>query len=209
MRHMYIVGAGALGRELLSLLHKDSAHGREWVVVGFIDSRAELKGQIVAGIPVVGGVEDAPVHEMAIYCSAIGDPVVKKEIVSALVEKGAVFVPIRTQCEVGQRAHIGAAVLQLNATVSVDAFVDDHVYLDSGSVIGHDAHVGRYSHIGRNVFIGGRVEIGEGVVAHSCSVISQGLKIGEGATIGIGAVVMRDVPPGALMVGNPAKNIKN
>jgi sugar O-acyltransferase (sialic acid O-acetyltransferase NeuD family) len=209
MKHMYIVGAGALGRELLSLLHKDSAHGREWVVVGFVDSRAELKGQIIGGIPVVGGVEDAPVHEMAIYCSAIGDPVVKKEIVTALEVKGAVFVPIRTQCEVGQRAHIGAAVLQLNATVSVDAFVDDHVYLDSGSVIGHDARVGRYSHIGRNVFVGGRVEIGEGVVAHSCSIISQGVKINAGATIGIGAVVLRDVPASAVMIGNPAKNVKN
>lgn len=209
MKHMYIVGAGALGRELLSLLHKDSAHGREWVVVGFVDSRAELKGQIVAGIPVVGGVEDAPVHEMAIYCTAIGDPIVKKEIVTSLEVKGAVFVPIRTLCEVGERAHIGAAVLQLNATVSVDAYVDDHVFLDSGAVVGHDARVGCYSHIGRNVFIGGRVEIGEGVVVHSCAVISQGVKINAGATIGIGAVVLRDVPASAVMIGNPAKNIKN
>lgn len=31
------------------------------------------------------------------------------------------------------------------------------------------------------------------------------LRIGKGAVIGAGAVVLNDVPPGATMVGNPAR----
>lgn len=35
-----------------------------------------------------------------------------------------------------------------------------------------------------------------------------GIKIGEGALIGAGSVVTKDVPPGSVMAGNPAKLLK-
>jgi acetyltransferase-like isoleucine patch superfamily enzyme len=44
-----------------------------------------------------------------------------------------------------------------------------------------------------------RASIGSGAV------ILGGVRIGEGATIGAGAVVTRDVPPGATVVGSPAR----
>ena len=36
----------------------------------------------------------------------------------------------------------------------------------------------------------------------------SGVKIGDGAIIGAGSVVAKDVPPYAIVVGNPAKIIK-
>jgi len=35
-----------------------------------------------------------------------------------------------------------------------------------------------------------------------------GVTIGEKAMVGAGAIVTKDVPPGSLVVGNPAKVIK-
>jgi acetyltransferase-like isoleucine patch superfamily enzyme len=46
------------------------------------------------------------------------------------------------------------------------------------------------------------VSIGAGAV------IRPGVTIGEKALIGAGAVVIKDVPPGAVVVGNPGKIIK-
>jgi acetyltransferase-like isoleucine patch superfamily enzyme len=39
--------------------------------------------------------------------------------------------------------------------------------------------------------------------------ILPGVEVGENALVGAGSVVVRDVPPGAVVVGNPAKIIKN
>ena len=39
--------------------------------------------------------------------------------------------------------------------------------------------------------------------------IIQGIKIGKNVTIGAGSVVIRDIPENTIVVGNPAKVIKN
>lgn len=50
--------------------------------------------------------------------------------------------------------------------------------------------------------IGHRVEVGAGAI------IIGGITIGNDAVIGAGAVVTKDVPEGAVVVGNPARIIK-
>lgn len=50
--------------------------------------------------------------------------------------------------------------------------------------------------IGQRVFIGARC------------IILKGVTIGDGAVVGAGTVVSKDVPAGALAVGNPAVVVK-
>jgi maltose O-acetyltransferase len=50
-----------------------------------------------------------------------------------------------------------------------------------------------------------RVEIGERVFVGAGAVILPGSRIGDDAIVGAGAVVRGVVPPGTLVVGNPAK----
>lgn len=50
--------------------------------------------------------------------------------------------------------------------------------------------------------------IGNDVWFGANSLVLKGVKIGDGAVIGAGAVVTRDVPPYAIVGGNPAKVIK-
>lgn len=42
----------------------------------------------------------------------------------------------------------------------------------------------------------------------ACSIIKQGVTIGRGAVVGANSFVNRDVPPYAIVVGNPAKIIR-
>lgn len=52
------------------------------------------------------------------------------------------------------------------------------------------------------------VRIGDDVWIGAGARILKGVTIGNGAVIGAGAVVSRDVPPGALAVGNPAAVVR-
>lgn len=86
--------------------------------------------------------------------------------------------------------------------------------------IGEQALVGEYarvltgSHITNSKSykgISSGVEIGANSWIASCAILSSGgyktLKIGEGAIVGVGSVVLRNVKPMTIVMGNPAKYI--
>jgi len=50
--------------------------------------------------------------------------------------------------------------------------------------------------------------IKKGASIGSSATILAGITIGEKAIVGAGAVVTKDVPPGAIVVGNPAKILR-
>jgi exopolysaccharide acyltransferase PssR len=66
------------------------------------------------------------------------------------------------------------------------------------AILAHDMTRGLYLHtrIGERCFIGAR------------SVILPGIEIGDGCIVGTGSVVTKNVPPGSIVVGNPARIIR-
>ncbi len=66
-----------------------------------------------------------------------------------------------------------------------------------------DAGLRRSRELGKPVSIGGDVWIGGGAI------ILPGVRIGDRAVIGAGSVVTRDIPAGALAVGNPCRVIRD
>jgi acetyltransferase-like isoleucine patch superfamily enzyme len=102
---------------------------------------------------------------------------------------------------------IGALTkIQADAYITAYSTLEEHVFIAPCVVTTNDNWMGRtekrFGNIkGPTIRRGARV--GGGVV------ICPALEIGEEAFIGAGAVVTKDVPPRAVMVGNPARRVRD
>jgi sugar O-acyltransferase (sialic acid O-acetyltransferase NeuD family) len=97
------------------------------------------------------------------------------------------------------------SVICAGAIVQADAAVGKHVIINTGASIDHDCKIGDFVHIGPGVRLAGNVRIGEGCFLGTGCVVIPGITIGAGTTIGAGAVVVRDIGPGLVAVGCPAR----
>jgi acetyltransferase-like isoleucine patch superfamily enzyme len=129
-------------------------------------------------------------------------------------------------CSVGDGTRVGTFVeIQKGASVGARCKISSHTFVCEGVTIEDEVFVGHGV-----MFINDRLpratrEDGEPqaegdwkleptVVRRRASIGSNatilcGVEVGEGAVVGAGAVVTRDVPPGAVVAGNPARIIRS
>lgn len=127
---------------------------------------------------------------------------------NARVEPGAI---IRDQVSIGERA-----VIMMGAVINIGAVIGEDTMIDMGAVLGGRATVGKRCHIGANAVLAGVVEpasavpviIEDDVLVGAGAVVLEGVRVGAGAVVAAGSVVVRDVAPGAVVAGVPARVIK-
>jgi len=108
---------------------------------------------------------------------------------------------------IGDNVWIGA-----NATIERAALeetvISDDVKIDDLVQIGHNCFIGKASQITAGTIVCGRAKIGDRVWVAPNVCIDSGVVVGDDAWLGIGSVVLRDVEVGAVVVGNPARFLK-
>jgi sugar O-acyltransferase (sialic acid O-acetyltransferase NeuD family) len=192
-----VVGAGGLGRETL-----DAALAEGRPVTYFVDE--SRSGSEVRGLHVL---HPSDVPPEASFVIGIADPGVRRRLARQLVLHGLSPWSVRhPRAVVGPETVLGAGtVLLANAHVSSSVVIGDHSQVQYNATIGHDTHLGDYVTVLPGANVSGSVRLEDDVTVGSGAVVLQGLVIGRGAFVGAGAVVTRDVPPGIVVVGSPAR----
>ncbi len=137
-----------------------------------------------------------------------GVPLLDLKGVNARIEPGAL---IREKVEIGDNA-----VIMMGAVINIGAVIGEGTMIDMGAVLGGRAIVGKRCHVGAGTVLAGVVEpasatpvvIEDDVMLGANAVVIEGVRVGEGAVVAAGAVVVDDVPAGAVVAGCPAKVIK-
>jgi len=127
-------------------------------------------------------------------------------------------------------AHVmNGAVIGKNCNICDHSFVESNVTIGDGVTLKNGVAIWDGVSLGDHVFVGPNAvftndlnpraeikktheqflttEVQEGASIGANATIVCGITIGRYAFIGAGAVVIRDVPPHALIVGNPARQI--
>jgi acetyltransferase-like isoleucine patch superfamily enzyme len=124
---------------------------------------------------------------------------------------------IRERCEVGDDAVVGrGALVENDTTIGALTKIQAHAYITAYSTLEDDVFIAPCVITTNDNFMGRtekRHELRKGpTIRHGArvgggAVLLPGIEIGEEAFVGAGAVVLADVPPRAVVVGNPARQI--
>ena len=128
-------------------------------------------------------------------------------------------------CEIGDETKIGAFVeIQKNVTVGKRCKISSHTFVCEGVLIEDNVFVGHgvmfiNDSYPRATTLEGALQteddwkieqtvVRKGASIGSGATILSNTNIGENAIVGAGSVVTKDVPPNAVVVGNPAKVLR-
>jgi UDP-3-O-[3-hydroxymyristoyl] glucosamine N-acyltransferase len=114
--------------------------------------------------------------------------------------------------------HVGGVVIEDNVEIGSNTCVDRGTLSDT--IIGKGTKIDNLVHVAHNVvigkhcaiialaMIGGGANIGDGAWVAPTACIRDGIVIGKQSLVGMGAVVTKNVDDGDVVIGVPAKSIK-
>lgn len=193
MKTINIIGASGHAKVIIDIVEEVGYR------VGQIFDKDELKKQIF-GFEICHNFSNLPQESVV----AIGDNYIRKKVAEA--NSFNLEVLVHPKSFISRYSEIGNGTVVLSGvSINAGTKIGRHCIVNTNSSVDHDCIISDFVHISPNAALAGNVEVGECSHIGIGACIKQGVKIGRNCIIGAGAVILRDVPDGAVVVGNPGK----
>ena len=213
LQRVAIIGGAGDGSVVAEALMYSKAAGRRVELLGFLND--EFKpGLKIYGFPVLGRLDDwHQLDDDVVFAWAlqrVGQMPARIRRMRGLAIPDHRWTSVRhPTCVVASSAEVGIGTFIAScATVQPLARIGQFAGLRAGVSIGHHAVVGEHAYVGPNATMCGYSVLGEGSTLGPNAVILERTTVGSYVVIGIGAAVTKNVPSGAVMMGNPARPVR-
>jgi sugar O-acyltransferase (sialic acid O-acetyltransferase NeuD family) len=197
-----IVGAGGHG-QVVADIYGATSGGSTVELLGYVDDVLDRGAdrRILGPVSALGLIP----HDAVTV--AIGNNALRSDLTARLVAE-TFLSAVHARAVLSADVVVGdGSMICAGVVVNTGSRIGRSVILNTGCTIDHHSSIGDFVHIAPGVHMGGEVRVEEGAFLGIGAAVLPRIRIGAWSTVGAGAVVIRDVPAGVTVVGNPARQI--
>ena len=200
-----IFGAGEQAKELLNLYEKGDYYGEKYEEIILVDLLDNKEKNVIS--------EDyffrKPIKDYNVIV-AMGEPHMRKKVQEKLKNKGYTFATfIHKSANIGNNTVINPGTIIFPFVyIAQSTIIAENTLVHAGARIENDCQIGKNCMVSSGAFIGAKTKIGDTTFVGPNSSVIDGITIGDDVIIGMSSCVLRNVDDMAVVVGNPARFIR-